>query len=81
MFFIWGNRPRSKILGTTTKIFRCNHCGNDTPFQVRQNSNWFTIYFIPVFPFSTKYRFECPICEYGYEMGKEKANAILATIK
>lgn len=77
MFFIWGNKATTRILGKTEKFFHCSHCGNETPFQVRQNRDMFTIYFIPTVPLATTYRFECPICEYGYDMGREKAKAIL----
>lgn len=77
MFIIWGKRPTSKILGYTKQLFHCSHCGNDTSFQVVSNKSWFTLYFIPIFPFSIHYRFECSICEYGISIEREKVKEIL----
>ena len=77
MFFIWGNKPTTKIIGRTEKVVHCEHCGNDTPFQVRLSRDWFALYFLPVIPMTSNYRLECPICQYGREMDKKMADTVL----
>ena len=77
MFIIWGTRPTEKYLGNTSERYHCTHCNNDNYFNVKTYKEWFTLYFIPIFPFSIRRRVECPICEYGYEITKDKAIKIL----
>lgn len=81
MFIIWGSKETSKIVGKVQKNFTCNHCNNTTPFQIVKNVKWFTLYFIPVFPLNSDYRAECPICRYGFDIDKRRAEEIIAEMK
>ncbi len=81
MFIIWGSRHTSKIVGTVKKDFHCSHCNNITPYQITKEVDWFTLYWIPIIPMTTVYRAECPICNYGFEIEKERAKEILEQLK
>jgi len=37
---------------------------------------WFTLFFIPVFPYSIKYFLSCPICKYGLVLDQKQINEI-----
>lgn len=37
---------------------------------------WFTLFFIPVFPYSIKYFLSCPICKYGLILDREQIEKI-----
>ncbi len=77
MFIIWGNKHSSKILADTgSRQFDCTHCHNVTPFQIVKEIDWFTLYWIPIIPMRTVYRAECPICNYGFDIDKKRAEEI-----
>lgn len=35
-------------------------------------SEWFTLFFVPVFPYKIESYLICPICEYGFKLDGEK---------
>ncbi|MBN4057170.1 hypothetical protein JYU19_02565 [bacterium AH-315-J21] len=35
-------------------------------------SNWFTLFFIPIFPYSTKRLLVCPVCKVSFELESEQ---------
>lgn len=37
---------------------------------------WFTLFFIPVFPYSIKYFLSCPICQYGLTLDDKQTEQI-----
>ena len=43
----------------------CGHCNNDEYWVLTRYITWFTLFFIPVFPYSIKHTLSCPICHYG----------------
>jgi hypothetical protein len=68
MFFLfrWG-RGTSKDLGPTLPI-TCPNCHNDTVWHFQRLQRWFTRFFLPVFPYESKYVFLCPICSQGVHL-------------
>lgn len=80
MFIIWGSRHISKILATTNKQIKCLHCNNVVQLNFVKHVDWFTTYWIPIFPMHTEYRAECPICSYGLEIEKKRAKEILTEL-
>ena len=68
MFFIFGwGRGTDKDLGPTLPI-NCPNCHNDTFWHFHKRERWFTLFFIPVFPYESKYLFICPTCSRGVEL-------------
>jgi len=39
-------------------------------------STWFTLFFIPVFPYENKYFLSCPVCSFGVKLDSAKFNEL-----
>lgn len=73
---IFGSRPRYKTLNSGT--FFCPHCQQERTYEHKQARNYFTLYFIPVFPVDSPTEFiECQKCgrTYSEDVLKFKASA------
>jgi len=59
---------------TTTHVFgvvlpvRCPNCHNEQFWVLRRIRRWFTLFFIPVFPYESTHALMCPICGAGREL-------------
>lgn len=60
MLLIFGSRVSEAIINVVT--FVCGFCGVRAPQNVIKRSNRFTLFFLPLFSFSTKYENECSNC-------------------
>ena len=68
IFFGWGyQRTSSKILPFQGK---CSSCNNIVDWYLVQVSTWFTLFFLPIFPYSRKAFILCPICKSGIEVDR-----------
>ena len=74
LIFGWGHQT-TKNFGPTFKN-RCGHCNNDDYFVLSRIITWFTLFFIPVIPYSIKYFLSCPICQYGINPSSEQIKEI-----
>lgn len=68
------------ILGTRRKIVRlallqlvCGSCGNPAAQALDRVVNRFTLFFVPLFPISTKHFLQCTLCGAGREVSKDEA--------
>jgi len=50
----------------------CQHCGNHEPWYLIKVTTWFTLFFIPIFPYQVKRIYVCPICQSHYEITPEQ---------
>lgn len=75
MIIIWGFREIVKELGFVG-YYHCNRCNNDGNWQLRKETNWFTLFFIPIIPCGTRYYVYCPICRTEIRVPKEEAKRI-----
>lgn len=55
----------------------CPRCHNTAPYVVHQLRTWFTLFFIPVIPYSTKYLLSCTICREAREITAEEKDRLL----
>lgn len=69
IIFGWGH-TRTNEIGVVFKE-RCPHCSNDTNFLLIVVKVFFTLFFIPVFPYSVKRLITCSICNFNYELDTE----------
>lgn len=74
IIFGWGHQT-TKIFGPTFKNY-CNHCNNEEYWVLARFMTWFTLFFIPVFPYSIKYFLSCPICQCGLTLDGEQIKKI-----
>jgi len=72
MFIIWGfGKTTRKAVGTVGSR-TCNYCNTNSMWQLCIVRTWFTLFFIPLIPYSTKYCISCPNCQSYVELSKEE---------
>ena len=82
MFIIWGwGKKTIKKYGQDIEQYACGNCGNAIFYELFKVRTWFTLFFIPMIPYSTKYLYLCPICQKGYELQKEAFNEKLQNMQ
>jgi len=65
MFVIFGfGHVKAKKVGETHPM-GCPNCNNVRSFDIVEQSKWFTLFFLPVFPYSKNKIMVCPICQRG----------------
>lgn len=79
MFIIAGVRPLVKEYGTIK--YNCGHCHNLSDFRFVRISKFFSLFFIPIIPYSIKYAMYCSICKSVKYMTKEEFEAYTAKIE
>lgn len=72
MFFIFGWGHQSVKNHGPVKVFHCEHCNNEKLWILHSKKTWFTLFFIPVIPYSSDHILFCPICQHGVKLGTEK---------
>jgi hypothetical protein len=73
---IWGFRQ--KVLQLAMVTFLCGQCSNPSAHALRKAVNKFTLFFIPLFPISTKYFTQCTFCGCTNRITKDQADQVLA---
>ncbi|MBC8486084.1 MAG: zinc-ribbon domain-containing protein [Bacteroidetes bacterium] len=68
---IFGFGHRTNKENQLRSISHCYHCNNDGRWILSKTTSWFTLFFIPVFPYKTEYLTYCPICKNGYKISRE----------
>ena len=76
IIFGWG-KQKMKFHGYANKRL-CSHCHNEAVWVFHEISTWFSLFFIPVFPYKTEYRLICPVCQYGYNIKPHELNKMKA---
>lgn len=56
----------------------CGRCGNPSAHTLRKRVTKFTLFFVPLFPFSTKYATQCTFCGAEQQVRKDQADELLA---
>ncbi|MCF8378164.1 MAG: zinc ribbon domain-containing protein [Bacteroidales bacterium] len=65
MLVIFGFGHRTKKEFKLQENLYCQHCNNTAQWKLGREAHWFTLFFIPVFPFKVEYWMVCPICRKG----------------
>lgn len=73
---IFGTRGYLYQLAVLTLV--CGWCGNPAAHTLRKRVTKFTLFFVPLFPFSTKYATQCTFCGGEQRIPKEQADQLLA---
>ena len=73
------------IFGTKGYIYQlailtlvCGQCGNPSAHTLRKRVSKFTLFFVPLFPYSTKYWTQCTFCGVEHQVPSEQAEQLLA---
>ncbi len=76
---IFGMRGRTKDHGEAVPA-ECPRCHNRTFFHYVSRTRWFSLFFIPVIPVSTKHFIVCPVCNFAVALdsdGRERAGRMV----
>lgn len=80
MFFVFGfGKQTVKNYGETPEQY-CNRCHNQSPRNLTKATSWFTLFFIPVIPYRTRYMLICPICGNVQELSQEEFEEISGSL-
>jgi hypothetical protein len=74
IIFGWG-RQTIKQIGVVFKKL-CGHCNNEEYWILTRTITWFTLFFIPIIPYSVKYFLSCPVCKYGFDLNSKQVDEI-----
>lgn len=74
---LWGWRTTVRHLATV--IYMCTQTGQQAGYAVTKQVTKFTLFFIPLFPLSIKYRLECSLCGESRKISREDADQIIAS--
>ncbi|MEU2585389.1 zinc-ribbon domain-containing protein [Streptomyces avermitilis] len=73
---IFGTRGYLYQLAILTLV--CGRCGNPSAHALRKRVTKFTLFFVPLFPLSTKYATQCTFCGAEQKVTKEHAERLQA---
>ncbi|MFS0694514.1 zinc-ribbon domain-containing protein [Streptomyces nitrosporeus] len=73
---IFGTKGYLHQLAVLTMV--CGWCGNPAAHTLRKRVTKFTLFFVPLFPFSTKYATQCTFCGGERQIPAEEADRLLA---
>ena len=73
---IFGLSAKQALLATL--FYVCEVCGNQAAHQLVKRINRFTLFFIPLFPVSTRYIDTCTACARSLEVPRDQAEAAAA---
>ncbi|MFD3524418.1 zinc-ribbon domain-containing protein [Streptomyces sp. NPDC058653] len=73
------------IFGTKGYVYQlailtlvCGQCGNPSAHTLRKRVSKFTLFFVPLFPYSTKHYTQCTFCGVEHRVPNEQAEQLLA---
>ncbi len=75
---IFGTRSYLYQLAMVTLL--CGRCGNTVAHVLRKRVTKFTLFFVPLFPISTKYTAQCTFCGFEQQGTEQQTNQLLAYI-
>ena len=80
-----GKDRRVIIFGTKGYLYQlailtlvCGQCGNPAAHTLRKRVTKFTLFFVPLFPVSTKYATQCTFCGAEHKVDREQAEQLQA---
>ena len=73
---IFGLSAKQYLMATL--FYVCEVCGNQAAHQLVRRVNRFTLFFIPLFPVSTRYVDTCTACGRSIEVPRDRAEVAAA---
>jgi hypothetical protein len=81
MFFVFGfGKQTVKEYGKTPEQ-HCPRCEKMAPLIFAKVTTWFTLFFIPIIPYKTRFLLICPICNAVKEVPKEEMDRVIDSLK
>jgi len=69
---------RSNVQELATATYLCGTCQNPSAHALRRSVTKFTLFFIPLFPISSKYFTVCTFCGATNKLTKDEAKQVIA---
>jgi len=76
MFFVFGWGRQTVKKHGPVQVYHCEHCNNNKTWQLYSRKTWFTLFFIPIIPYSNESLLLCPVCSHGVKIDKDKFNEL-----
>ncbi|MER5428040.1 zinc-ribbon domain-containing protein [Streptomyces sp. NPDC002588] len=73
---IFGTKGYLYQLAIVTLV--CGRCGNPSAHTLRKRVTKFTLFFVPLFPVSTKYLTQCTFCAAEQKLTRDEAERLQA---
>lgn len=73
---IFGTKGYLYTLAMITLV--CGRCGNPAAHSLKKRVTKFSLFFVPLFPISTKYVTQCTFCGAAQQLSKEQAEQLQA---
>ncbi|GCF08414.1 zinc-ribbon domain-containing protein [Dictyobacter arantiisoli] len=70
---VYGFRSRNKVLGQVAYV--CPQCHKNSYHTIVRSRRWFTLFFIPLFPFTKTSTSRCNICGVQTRIHNQQAEA------
>ncbi|MEN9913023.1 MAG: hypothetical protein RLY66_431 [Candidatus Parcubacteria bacterium] len=70
IIFGWGFQTIKNFGPVFKKL--CSHCHNEHYWVLTKIKTWFTLFFIPVFPYKIEHYLSCPVCKYGVTLNGDQ---------
>lgn len=67
---------KTKLLGTIG-MMDCPRCHNTSDWPIHQQKTYFSLFFIPLIPYRTRYLLSCPVCRETREISAEEKERFL----
>lgn len=71
MLILFGSKTKRKVIGQTKTVWTCKHCNNQNVWPVVKERDWFTLFFVPIIPMSSRQLVICPICGSALRIHKD----------
>lgn len=70
IIFGWGRKTIKKY--GPVGVYLCPNCHNNSAFMLVRVTTWFTLFFIPLIPYSPEHLLLCSICSKGSRLDKDQ---------
>lgn len=81
MIYIFGNHHFVHHRGRVNDSFICPHCCREMNFVLQTTASWFTLFFIPIFPYRFQRQVVCPCCGCQLKMSGPEYDELLKNRK
>lgn len=68
-------RRKKKDYGEVIQV-KCPRCNNAVSYRHTHARTWLTLYFIPVLPYRSERRLECPVCSHGVDVYRHEVEEV-----
>lgn len=77
MLIINGFKEKTETLATMKHPELCMNCRREVNHQIQKFSEYFTLFWVPLFPTNIKYTIRCPKCTYEVYIPKAMAKSYI----